>query len=108
MLVANVLCRIIRQFFSRPKKGRSASMHVACTQVPSTNGVVSWSGRSGTEEGEEGGYTPRQRLIEIDIAPILGVSRATLRAALTRHQFRVILVPGRKDKLLAAYRRLAQ
>jgi len=34
----------------------------------------------------EGVYTPRQRMIETDLAPILGVSRATLRAALLRLQ----------------------
>jgi DNA-binding GntR family transcriptional regulator len=34
----------------------------------------------------EGVYTPRQRLVETDIAPALGVSRATLRAALIRLQ----------------------
>ena len=34
----------------------------------------------------EGVYTPRQRLIETDLAALLGVSRATLRAALLRLQ----------------------
>jgi DNA-binding GntR family transcriptional regulator len=34
----------------------------------------------------EGVYTPRQRLVETDIAQALGVSRATLRAALIRLQ----------------------
>jgi DNA-binding GntR family transcriptional regulator len=34
----------------------------------------------------EGVYTPRQRLVETDIAPALGVSRATLRAVLIRLQ----------------------
>jgi DNA-binding GntR family transcriptional regulator len=34
----------------------------------------------------EGAYTPRQRLVETDIAQALGVSRATLRAALIRLQ----------------------
>jgi DNA-binding GntR family transcriptional regulator len=54
----------------------------------------------------EGVYTPRQRLIETDIALLLGVSRATLRAPLIRHQFRVILVPGRKDESLAEHREI--
>ncbi len=34
----------------------------------------------------EGVYTPRQHLVETDIAPALGVSRATLRAVLIRLQ----------------------
>jgi DNA-binding GntR family transcriptional regulator len=45
----------------------------------------------------EGVYTPRQRLIETDIAQILGVSRATLRAALIRlqHEGFVEIQPNR-------------
>jgi DNA-binding GntR family transcriptional regulator len=34
----------------------------------------------------EGVYTPRQHLVETDIAQVLGVSRATLRAVLIRLQ----------------------
>jgi DNA-binding GntR family transcriptional regulator len=45
----------------------------------------------------EGVYTPRQRLIETEIAQILGVSRATLRAALIRlqHEGFVEIQPNR-------------
>jgi DNA-binding GntR family transcriptional regulator len=45
----------------------------------------------------EGVYTPRQRLIETEIAPGLGVSRATLRAALIRlqHEGFVEIQPNR-------------
>jgi DNA-binding GntR family transcriptional regulator len=45
----------------------------------------------------EGIYTPRQRLIETEIAPALGVSRATLRAALIRlqHEGLVEIQPNR-------------
>jgi DNA-binding GntR family transcriptional regulator len=45
----------------------------------------------------EGVYTPRQRLIETDIAPLLGISRATLRAALLRlqHEGFVEIQPNR-------------
>ncbi|HSF29079.1 MAG TPA: GntR family transcriptional regulator [Candidatus Tectomicrobia bacterium] len=44
-----------------------------------------------------GVYTPRQRLIETEIAPVLGVSRATLRAALIRlqHEGLVEIQPNR-------------
>jgi DNA-binding GntR family transcriptional regulator len=45
----------------------------------------------------EGIYSPRQRLIETDIAPALGVSRATLRGALLRlqHEGFVEIQPNR-------------
>jgi DNA-binding GntR family transcriptional regulator len=45
----------------------------------------------------EGIYTPRQRLIETEIAPAIGVSRATLRAALIRlqHEGLVEIQPNR-------------
>jgi DNA-binding GntR family transcriptional regulator len=45
----------------------------------------------------DGVYTPRQRLIETEIAQILGVSRATLRAALIRlqHEGFVEIQPNR-------------
>ena len=45
----------------------------------------------------EGVYTPRQRLIETEIAQVLGVSRATLRAALIRlqHEGLVEIQPNR-------------
>jgi DNA-binding GntR family transcriptional regulator len=45
----------------------------------------------------DGIYTPRQRLIETEIAPVLGVSRATLRAALIRlqHEGLVEIQPNR-------------
>jgi DNA-binding GntR family transcriptional regulator len=51
----------------------------------------------------EGIYTPRQRLIETDIAPILGVSRATLRAALIRlqHEGFVEIQPNRGAQVRA-------
>jgi DNA-binding GntR family transcriptional regulator len=51
----------------------------------------------------EGVYTPRQRLIETDIAPILGVSRATLRAALLRlqHEGLVEIQPNRGAQVRA-------
>lgn len=45
----------------------------------------------------EGVYTPRQRLIETELAQVLGVSRATLRAALLRlhHEGFVEIQPNR-------------
>jgi DNA-binding GntR family transcriptional regulator len=45
----------------------------------------------------EGVYTPRQRLVETDVAQALGVSRATLRAALIRlqHEGFVEIQPNR-------------
>jgi DNA-binding GntR family transcriptional regulator len=51
----------------------------------------------------EGVYTPRQRLIETEIAPILGVSRATLRAALIRlqHEGFVEIQPNRGAQVRA-------
>jgi DNA-binding GntR family transcriptional regulator len=51
----------------------------------------------------EGVYTPRQRLIETEIAPLLGVSRATLRAALIRlqHEGFVEIQPNRGAQVRA-------
>jgi DNA-binding GntR family transcriptional regulator len=51
----------------------------------------------------EGIYTPRQRLIETDITHILGVSRATLRAALIRlqHEGFVEIQPNRGAQVRA-------
>jgi DNA-binding GntR family transcriptional regulator len=51
----------------------------------------------------DGVYTPRQRLIETEIAPILGVSRATLRAALIRlqHEGFVEIQPNRGAQVRA-------
>jgi DNA-binding GntR family transcriptional regulator len=51
----------------------------------------------------EGVYTPRQHLIETDIAPLLGVSRATLRAALLRlqHEGFVEIQPNRGAQVRA-------
>jgi DNA-binding GntR family transcriptional regulator len=51
----------------------------------------------------EGVYTPRQRLIETEIAPLLGVSRATLRAALLRlqHEGLVEIQPNRGAQVRA-------
>jgi DNA-binding GntR family transcriptional regulator len=51
----------------------------------------------------EGVYTPRQRLIETEIAPALGVSRATLRAALLRlqHEGFVEIQPNRGAQVRA-------
>jgi DNA-binding GntR family transcriptional regulator len=51
----------------------------------------------------EGVYTPRQRLIETEIAPFLGVSRATLRAALLRlqHEGFVEIQPNRGAQVRA-------
>jgi len=51
----------------------------------------------------EGVYTPRQRLIETEIAPVLGVSRATLRAALLRlqHEGFVEIQPNRGAQVRA-------
>ena len=51
----------------------------------------------------EGIYTPRQRLIETEVAPILGVSRATLRAALIRlqHEGFVEIQPNRGAQVRA-------
>src|SRR5919106_5618404 len=51
----------------------------------------------------EGVYTPRQRLIETEIAQVLGVSRATLRAALIRlqHEGLVEIQPNRGAQVRA-------
>ena len=51
----------------------------------------------------EGVYTPRQRLIETEIAQILGVSRATLQAALIRlqHEGFVEIQPNRGAQVRA-------
>jgi DNA-binding GntR family transcriptional regulator len=51
----------------------------------------------------EGVYSPRQRLIEIEIAQALGVSRATLRAALLRlqHEGFVEIQPNRGAQVRA-------
>jgi DNA-binding GntR family transcriptional regulator len=51
----------------------------------------------------EGVYTPRQRLIETEVAPLLGVSRATLRAALIRlqHEGFVEIQPNRGAQVRA-------
>lgn len=51
----------------------------------------------------QGVYTPRQRLVETDLAPILGVSRATLRAALLRlqHDGLVEIQPNRGAQVRA-------
>jgi DNA-binding GntR family transcriptional regulator len=51
----------------------------------------------------EGVYTPRQRLIETDIAPALGVSRATLRAVLIRlqHEGLIEIQPNRGAQVRA-------
>jgi DNA-binding GntR family transcriptional regulator len=51
----------------------------------------------------EGIYTPRQRLVEADIAPALGVSRATLRAVLIRlhHEGLIEIQPNRGAQVRA-------
>jgi DNA-binding GntR family transcriptional regulator len=51
----------------------------------------------------EGIYTPRQRLVETDIAPALGVSRATLRAVLIRlqHEGLIEIQPNRGAQVRA-------
>lgn len=51
----------------------------------------------------EGVYTPRQRLVETDIAPTLGVSRATLRAVLIRlhHEGLIEIQPNRGAQVRA-------
>jgi DNA-binding GntR family transcriptional regulator len=48
-------------------------------------------------------YTPRQRLVETDIAPALGVSRATLRAVLIRlqHEGLIEIQPNRGAQVRA-------
>jgi DNA-binding GntR family transcriptional regulator len=50
-----------------------------------------------------GVYTPRQRLVETDLAPALGVSRATLRAvlALLQHEGLVEIQPNRGAQVRA-------
>lgn len=51
----------------------------------------------------EGVYTPRQRLVETDIAPTLGVSRATLRQVLIRlqHEGLIEIQPNRGAQVRA-------
>jgi DNA-binding GntR family transcriptional regulator len=51
----------------------------------------------------EGIYTPHQRLVEVDIAQALGVSRATLRAALIRlqHEGFIEIQPNRGAQVRA-------
>lgn len=51
----------------------------------------------------EGVYTPRQRLVETDIAPVLGVSRATLRSVLIRlqHEGLIEIQPNRGAQVRA-------
>lgn len=51
----------------------------------------------------EGVYTPRQRLVETDIAPALGVSRATLRTVLIRlqHEGLIEIQPNRGAQVRA-------
>jgi DNA-binding GntR family transcriptional regulator len=51
----------------------------------------------------EGVYTPRQRLVETEIAPLLGVSRATLRTVLLRlqHEGLIEIQPNRGAQVRA-------
>jgi DNA-binding GntR family transcriptional regulator len=69
--------------------GREA-LRPACTRVEATYQRLK-------RDIMEGVYTPRQRLIETEIAQVLGVSRATLRTALIRlqHEGFVEIQPNR-------------
>src|ERR687895_304956 len=69
---------------------RSGAKRSACSRVEATYQRLK-------HDIMKGIYTPRQRLIETDIAQVLGVSRATLRAALLRlqHEGFVEIQPNR-------------
>jgi DNA-binding GntR family transcriptional regulator len=83
---------------SRPKTQppRRRAARPACSRVEATYQRLK-------REIMEGVYTPRQRLIETDMAQVLGVSRATLRAALIRlqHEGFVEIQPNRGAQVRA-------
>jgi DNA-binding GntR family transcriptional regulator len=81
---------------ARPRVAGRGAEHPACSRVEVTY-------RRLKRDIMEGVYTPRQRLIETDMAPILGVSRATLRAALLRlqHEGFVEIQPNRGAQVRA-------
>jgi DNA-binding GntR family transcriptional regulator len=75
---------------------RSGAKRSACSRVEATYQRLK-------HDIMKGIYTPRQRLIETDIAQVLGVSRATLRAALLRlqHEGFVEIQPNRGAQVRA-------
>jgi len=83
---------------SRPKSQppRHGAKRSACSRVEATYQRLK-------HDIMEGIYTPRQRLIETDITQVLGVSRATLRAALIRlhHEGFVEIQPNRGAQVRA-------
>lgn len=83
---------------SQPKTHRSncSAKRPACSRAEATYQRLK-------RDIVEGVYTPRQRLVETDIAPALGVSRATLRAVLVRlqHEGLIEIQPNRGAQVRA-------
>lgn len=83
---------------SRPKSSssRPGAEHPACSRLESTYQRLK-------RDIVAGVYTPRQRLVETDLAQVIGVSRATLRAALIRlhHEGFIELQPNRGAQVRA-------
>ena len=81
---------------AKTHRSRNGAGRAACSRVEATYQRLK-------HDIMQGVYTPRQRLVETDLAPILGVSRATLRAVLLRlqHDGLVEIQPNRGAQVRA-------